>query len=243
MAAHTYWRIDITANDGDSNFLAMAEVELRASAGGVDETSNTGGTATASASDGTAPPSRAVDDDSVTRWSTPNGTLTGWWQFEFNSPVDVIEYTIQAHPISPARSPRDFTLEFSDDGVNFTVANTKVGETDWTNGETRTFGLYASTARVTQGSSEVLVSPARPDAKITQGAAEALVSPARPSAKVTQVAAEIMYPQFTPTGARVTQAAAEVMVSFTKVKLTQAVMEIMHDGVPQGRWVPFNTIL
>lgn len=144
MAAHSHWRINVTQNDGDVNFLAIAEVEMRASIGGADQCS--GGTPSASTSDGTAPASSAFDNDSATRWSTTSGTLTGWLRYSFASPVDVVEITIQAHPATPARSPRVFSLQHSDDGSTWTdfASYTSTG---WTAGQIRTFvGVNASSA-------------------------------------------------------------------------------------------------
>jgi hypothetical protein len=134
--AHTYWRINVTANAGDTNYLAIAEVEMRATVGGADECS--GGTATASSSSAGFEADKAFDNDAATRWSTPTpGMTTGWLQYQFASPVDVTEYTIQAHPSTPARSPKNWTLEYSDDGTDWTVTDTRTNEANWADGETR----------------------------------------------------------------------------------------------------------
>lgn len=169
--AHAFWRINVSANDGDTNYLAIAEVEMRASVGGADQCA--GGTASASASDGTSPPSNAFDNNATTRWSTPVGTLTGWLAYQFSSAVDVLECTIRAHPTSPARSPRTGTIEYSDDGVAWIVLLKFGPETGWTNGQVRTFLMSAVSARLSQVAVEVLRSP-DPDPWLSQVAVEVL---------------------------------------------------------------------
>lgn len=137
MAAHRYWRINITANAGDASFLAIAEIEMRATVGGADQCS--GGTASASASDGASPPGNAVDNNNTTRWSTPSGTTTGWWKYDFGSAVEVVEYVIRAHPSTGGRSPKNWTLEYSDDDSTWTVADTRAALAYWGNGQARGF--------------------------------------------------------------------------------------------------------
>lgn len=172
MSAHSYWRINVSANNGDTSFLAIAEMEMRASVGGADQC--TGGSASASASDGTSPPSNAFDNDATTRWSTPSGTLTGWLAYQFASPVSVLEYTIQAHPTTPARSPKNWAIEYSDNGVDWVSLISIENQAGWTGGEIRTFAISSSTARLTQLAIEALN---RPDADplLSQVAVEVLI--------------------------------------------------------------------
>lgn len=187
MAAHVYWRINVTANNG-SSFLAIAETEMRATAGGADQCA--GGTASASSEfSGSFVAGNAVDNNASTVWS-PTST-TGWWRYQFASAVEVLEYTIQGHPSSPTRDPRDWTLEFSDDGTNWTVTDTRTGQTGWTNGQIRTFTVTP-------------VDPAEPDARVTQ-AAFLTLDKGTTDARVTQVA--VMALSLEGVEARATQAA------------------------------------
>lgn len=136
MAAHTYWRINVSANNG-SGFLQIAEIEMRIAYGGVDQC--TGGTATASGQFSSFAPSLAFDNDNATRWCS--NISTGWIRYQFSSPVDIIEYTIRAHTADNASAPRDWTFEYSDDGTNWTVAETRTGYRAWVVSETRTMRL------------------------------------------------------------------------------------------------------
>lgn len=142
MAAHLYWRFNISANDGDTSFLTIAEIEMRATVGGADQCE--GGTATASTSEASSPPSNAVDNNASSRWNTATGVLTGWWRYQFPAAVEVLEYTIRAHPTTAGRSPKTWTLEWSDDGSSWTVADTRSNETGWTSNQIRTYAVSAS---------------------------------------------------------------------------------------------------
>jgi len=228
MAAHEYWRINVTANDGDVNFLAIAEMEMRATIGGADQA--VGGTATASASDGSSPPGNAFDNNSTTRWSTPVGTLTGWLRYQFTSPVDVVEYTIQAHPTTPARSPRDFTLESSDDGIVWSPEDLRSGETGWTNGEIRVY--------------EVTAVPASAEARMTQAAMLVLDAP-ESDARMTQLAMLVLslLPDAAD-GVRMTQATMLALAEFEAgVRMTQACALVLADQVNcLTRWAQTWTI-
>ncbi len=136
MAAHRYWRIHITAIQGLETFMAMAEVQMRTSVGGADQC--TGGTASASDEfSASFAASKAVDDDAATAWSC--NTATNWWKYDFGTAKDIVEYTIQAHNSVPDRSPKDFTLQWSDDDTNWTTADTQAGITGWTAGMVKTF--------------------------------------------------------------------------------------------------------
>jgi hypothetical protein len=141
MAAHLYWRLNITENNGEPAFLAISEVEMRATVGGADQCS--GGTATASTSGGGAA-ANAFDNSASTRWSTDNLVLTGWLRYQFAAPVDIVEYTIQAHPIAPDRSPKNWTLEYSDNGSSWTVADTRSNQVSWLVSQIRTFSPFVS---------------------------------------------------------------------------------------------------
>lgn len=193
MAAHTYWRLNVSANAGDVNFLAIAEIEMRATVGGADEC--TGGTPSASASDGSAPASNAFDNNATTRWSTPSGTLTGWIRYQFASPVDVAQYTIQAHPTTPLRSPMDWALEYSDDGTTWVPVETRQGISSWTNGEIKSYTVViTANARVSQLPVEVIRTNTATKARVSQVTAEVLRINTATKIRASQLAVEVLRP-------------------------------------------------
>ena len=127
--AHQYWRVNITAAN---SFCAVGEIEMAAVAGGADQC--VGGVATASGSYGSDPslfgPAKAFDNDLTSAWIS-SVSSSGWIAYQFLAPVSVHEVRI-APRSSPLQSPRDFTIEWSDDGVAWTVAATYTGRTSWT---------------------------------------------------------------------------------------------------------------
>ena len=193
MAAHSYWRLNVSANAGDTSFLAIAEIEMRATVGGADQC--TGGTPTASASDGSSPPSNAFDNNATTRWSTPSSTLTGWIGYQFASPVDVAQYTIQAHPTTPARSPKDWALEYSDDGSTWVAVETRQDVSSWTNGEVKSYTVVLTAdVRLSQLPVEVLRSNLAVKARTSQVAVEVLRINTGTKIRASQVAVEVLRP-------------------------------------------------
>lgn len=211
MANHLYWRLNIAANAGSTDFLAIAELELRGSVGGADQC--TGGTAIASASDSTAPVANAFDNDPVTRWSTPHQTLTGWIGYQFASPVDVAEYTIRAHPTNADRSPRDWALEWSDDGVTWTPVETREGQT-WTAGQIKAF---------TVSTSETVA------ALVSHLAVEAVRLNLNPAARSSQVVAEVIRLK-TDTTIRASQLVVEAvrLKTDTTIRASHLVVEVLR---------------
>jgi len=132
----TRWRLNITANNGHTIYLKIAEVEMRATTGGADQCS--GGTATASSAYTGYGPDLAFDDNDATSWVTEAYTVTGWIEYEFAGAVEVGEYTIT--PYQTDRAPKDWTLEYWN-GSSWTVADTQSGETSWTTGVANTYSI------------------------------------------------------------------------------------------------------
>ncbi len=195
MAAHLYWRLNITANAGDTSFLAIAEIEMRATVGGADQCA--GGTAAASLADPGAPVTNAFDNDAATRWSTTSGTLTGWIRYQFAAPVDVAQYTIQAHPTTPLRSPKDWALEYSDDGSAWVPVEMRSGVSSWTNGEIKSYTVVLSSAtdvRVSQVAVEVLRTNTGAKARVSQLPVEVLRINTGTKIRASQLAVEVLRP-------------------------------------------------
>ena len=138
MANHKFWRIFISRNNGNA-YTTLSEVQMRASVGGADQC--TGGYASCSGmGDPTWNADKVFDDNGSTFWAQQVKT-GAWIQYEFASPVDVVEYTLSPTPdgSSLAQSPKSWTLEFSDDGINWGFADARTGQTGWTLGEVRAF--------------------------------------------------------------------------------------------------------
>lgn len=192
MATHTYWRINVTANDGGTS-LAIVEVEMRGSKGGADQC--VGGTASASSAAAAPNDAAAAFDNSSPHWNTAGAATTGWLRYQFASPVDVLQYTIQAHGITPNRAPKEWTFEHSDDGSSWTVADTRTSQTGWTANEIRTFNVDGVTvARVSQVPVEVLRTNLAVKARTSQVAVEVLRINTGTVIRTSQLAVEVLRP-------------------------------------------------
>ena len=109
---HRYWRVWITAVAGF--YHAIAEVELRESVGGADQT----GAGTASAHNSLyGAPSNAVDNDTGTFWQAFDNSFPAWWKYDFGSGVTkaLQEISITPRTGDYNRAPSAFDIEWSDD--------------------------------------------------------------------------------------------------------------------------------
>jgi len=104
---------------------------MRVSVGGADQCS--GGTPIYSSQfdGGASAAANAFDDSLVSRWATAN-TLTGYIGYHFAAPVDVAELSISTGNAGELlRTPKTFTLQWSDDGSAWTTALSPPDQTDW----------------------------------------------------------------------------------------------------------------
>ncbi len=118
---HRYWAINVTNNFGGSH-VAIAELELYDTFGGSTVT----GSGTASAAGGT--PADAFDGNLATWW-IHTGVTSSYIAYDFGSGNDkaIIAYSIgsNSNGAGGAIMPYDFTLQYSDNGVDFTVYDTQ----------------------------------------------------------------------------------------------------------------------
>ena len=138
---HSYWRFHISAAASGA-YASVAGIEFRASPGGADQCF--GGTALADSYYSAGyEPAKAFDHDNATVWASAS-TFPHWIGYQFPAPVSVAEAAIIATPYAYGDSPRlecpkDFTIEWSDDGTAWTVAQTVTGQTGWGYNEERAF--------------------------------------------------------------------------------------------------------
>lgn len=140
MAAHAYWRVYITANNGDTSYTNIAELELRGTVGGPNLATD-GLLASASTFSTGYEAAKAFDANTATWWATTAGAeIPSWLQYSFASPVDIVEHAITgADATRLARDPKQWQLQYSDDGVTWRTL-VKIGsQTDWTAAEQRVF--------------------------------------------------------------------------------------------------------
>ena len=133
---HAYWRLFFWC-DSDP---AIGEVEFRATAGGADQCS--GGTPTASSvKSATYPASAAFNNDGgTTLWSADTNHKSAWLAYTFASPVAVAEVAITARGDGFASTtPERISIQYSDDGADWTTAWGITSQYSWGVGETRVF--------------------------------------------------------------------------------------------------------
>jgi predicted alpha-1,2-mannosidase len=83
----------------------------------------------------------SIDDDSATKWLAFEAT--GNLQFALAAPCTVHRYTLTSANDFPERDPTDFTLEGSEDGVDWQVLDRRVSEHFEWRRQTRVFALDA----------------------------------------------------------------------------------------------------
>lgn len=135
----TYWRIVFTKSQSQATLpisLSLAEVEMRSVSGGANKCS--GGAPLANAWDYGGEPWKAFDSDSATHWSAY--ASPPWLGYHFAEDVSVAEYAL-TEGFSTSWAPKDFTLEYSADGINWSVADTRTGESAWSASETRVYSV------------------------------------------------------------------------------------------------------
>lgn len=137
--AYRYWRILVSSNNGDTNVLGIAEVELRGSVGGADLTaSSTPVTGSTNMAD--YEPTRTIDNDYYSWWWAYT-SFPQWLVFDLATSKDVKSIAITSISIfGSARAPKDFSIQGSNDGVNFTTVKS-FSSTGWAASETRVFNL------------------------------------------------------------------------------------------------------
>lgn len=154
MAAHQHWRINITALNNTGQGV-LAELEMRTSLGGASVC--TGGTPSALNAVGSAA-SNAFDGSTATAWMTSLApSLPTWLRYSFAAPVDIVEVALKPHASYLTNTPKDFDLEWSDDGTTWTTLFSVSGLTTWTAGTVYTANAAGLVpARVSAQSLEVL---------------------------------------------------------------------------------------
>lgn len=132
---HRYWRLYITANSGGSIYTALSDLEFMED--GYDVTSGIANNASANST--THGPASAAFDASTTSWVTGENQLPAWIAIDLKIQANINSLSITPQPGSPERTPKDFDLQWSDNGTDWTTAASYTGETGWTNSEKRTF--------------------------------------------------------------------------------------------------------
>lgn len=140
--AHTSWTLDAyEIEDGPYDDINDTVTSLTpASYGSATPlmTSNTAPSGTASDSAGSANAYKAFNKDTGSNLSF-SGATSGWVQFQQPASAQVVidHYWIAASSGSGDKMPTAWSIEGSNNGINFTTIDSRAGETGWTAGEKR----------------------------------------------------------------------------------------------------------
>jgi hypothetical protein len=140
-------RLLVSANNGDSNFTGIIEMELRESFGGP--TVTVGGTASANGFLAGFEPAKAFDGSlaSGDGWAIQNlNVFPVWLQYDFGvgETRRIVQYQVGSHVSATstnARSCNAWLLQGSNNGSDWTSIHQVTGQTGWTFPEMRTFPL------------------------------------------------------------------------------------------------------
>lgn len=134
------WRLYIETSESTDS-AALGTLEFRATVGGA--TLCVGGTAFASSEfDGARSASQAFDTSAATVWSTVGNGLPGHLGYILASASEVNEVSLVARAdfgTTFGTTPKDFTIQSSDDGSSWTDEWSVSGQTGWSPGERRNF--------------------------------------------------------------------------------------------------------
>lgn len=128
MAAHRYWRVYITQVQSLTT-VTVQEISLFKSADCSNRCLLDPLLCTASAQGGPGVgPDKCVDGQVATYWTTVTNSLPAWWQYTFpvGQEADVVGFSLMPGTWA-AQTPKDFVLQYSDDGANWTTLLTVAG--------------------------------------------------------------------------------------------------------------------
>ena len=138
--AYRYWRIFITSNNGSAAYVQVQEIELRATNGGADITNPSTPVAVSSSS---SPAASLVDNELSTCWNSAEYATTNQWiRIDLSSPYSISQIAIASGGgLGNSSSPKNFSVQGSSDGSNFTTLATFSDVTGWESGTLRSFDV------------------------------------------------------------------------------------------------------
>ncbi len=151
--AHRYWRILITANNGNASFIGLGEIRMFNSAAVNRIQTNTAVTPARASSEVNAANRayNAFDNNTTTSgWLSATATPPQWVRWDFQATgaappiaaVEVKDITIFPSHNALDASPNAFQLQWSDDDSSWTTALSVTGQTGWVVGTGRNFSVF-----------------------------------------------------------------------------------------------------
>ena len=119
MEQHRYWRIYITeSTSGSTLLISLYEVEFRATLGGVDQCN--GGSVFASHANSES--YKLFDNNSSSYWVNGSPGEPTWFRYDFGAGQGVSVAEVRLLPRYASQSPKAFSLQFSDNDLDWSEA-------------------------------------------------------------------------------------------------------------------------
>lgn len=142
-AGARYWRLNATEVDGSTEYASLTKFQLYASTDGTGTNLCVGASASQSG-DGAVGAAAAGIDNNTNNEAGSSLPLPWTFTVDLGSAKDVKSLGIVAQRVVPNRTPKTFTLEYSANNVDWTVASSFTGQTGWTEYQRRVFEVVAA---------------------------------------------------------------------------------------------------
>lgn len=138
--AHRYWQVVVNDNNSGSHTIAgLVELQFHVGTNGFGADAAEGGTASADTDAGAGFEAANGFDDayldaSGNAWTSGSGGFPHYLRYDFGSDTEVLGVSIVARAVNSSSiesAPRDFDVQYSDDGSSWTTAWSETGVT-WT---------------------------------------------------------------------------------------------------------------
>lgn len=200
MAAHRYWQVLFTATN-QQNDLNIGEIRLwdGPDATGTNWGLNSNGCVWTADSQQVSHEATKLGDGATVQanaWFSANTALPHWAKADLVTPRDIQSFTLTNPNSSISFFPKDFKLQWSDDGVTWTDAATITNFTWLPNNSS-----FALTWNVATGAGPLKIGRALVQAvttgpsklRVSKVAAEAIYATAPGNLRVTKQAVEVIY--------------------------------------------------
>ena len=139
---YRYWRLSISAQNGDTSYAGLGEIQLRPVAGGATATTPQTPISSSIASYDGFSLSNLVDGDLSTLWISASApefpfTLT----LDLGTPTAINEVAICPQHGATMRAPSVFSVQGSDNEATFSTVKSFSNINSWVDGQLRTFAL------------------------------------------------------------------------------------------------------
>ena len=139
---YRYWRLSMSAQNGDVSYGGLGEIQLRPVAGGATATTTQTPLSSSVTSYPGCPLSSLVDGDLSTSWTSGTApafpyTLT----LDLGTPTAINEVAICPQRYGTLRAPSVFSVQGSNNGTTFSTVKSFSSITSWVGGQHRTFAL------------------------------------------------------------------------------------------------------